>query len=111
MEEKLIKNIKHSSVLTLKDIVQYETGKIASLTLSQQPNVGITIMAFDKDESIATHAAPRDAMVQILDGEAEITVGGTLHRLKEGQTIIMPKSVPHSLKAATRFKMLLTVVM
>lgn len=110
MEENRIKNIEHSTVLILKDLVQYETGKVASLTLSQQPNVGITVMAFDKGESLATHAAPGDALVQILDGEAEITVGGVPHVLKEGQIIVMPKNVPHSLKATARFKMILTVV-
>jgi len=110
MEEKLIKNVEHSTPLVLKDLVEYEGGKVASMTLSQQPGVGITVMAFDKDESISTHAAPGDAMVQILDGKAEITVGGKPHILEAGQIIVMPKNVPHSLKAVERFKMILTVV-
>lgn len=110
MEEKLIKNVEHATPLVLKDLLQYEEGKVASMTLSQQPAVGITLMAFDKDESIASHAAPGDAMVQILDGKAEITVGGVPHILEAGQIIVMPKNVSHSLKALTKFKMILTVV-
>ena len=110
MEEKLIKNVEHSAPLVLKDLVDYENGKVASMTLSQRPGVGITVMAFDKGESIASHAAPGDAMVQILDGKAEITVGGVPHILEEGQIIVMPKNVSHSLKALEKFKMILTVV-
>lgn len=110
MEEKLIKNVEHSTPLVLKDLVEYENGKVASMTLSQRPGVGITVMAFDKGESISTHAAPGDAMVQILDGKAEITVGGEPHILEAGEIIVMPKDVPHSLKAIERFKMILTVV-
>lgn len=110
MEEKLIKNVEHATPLVLKDLVQYEEGKVASMTLSQQPGVGITIMAFDKDESIASHAAPGDALVQILEGKAEITVDGVSHILEEGQIIVMPKNISHSLKALEKFKMLLTVV-
>ncbi len=110
MEEKLIKNIEHAVPVELKNIIDYETGKVASMTLAQQPGAGITVMAFDKGESIASHAAPGDAMVQVLDGEAEITVGGIPHNVSAGQIIVMPKNVSHSLKATTRFKMLLTVV-
>lgn len=110
MEEKLIKNVEHAKPLVLKNLVQYEDGKVASMTLSQQPGVGITVMAFDKGEAIASHAAPGDAMVQILDGKAEITVGGVPHILEEGQIIVMPKNVSHSLKALEKFKMILTVV-
>lgn len=106
----LIKNIAHAEVLPLKDQIDYEDGKVASLTLASKPGVGITLFAFDAGESIATHAAGGDAFVYVLEGSVEITVGGVLHKLSEGDSIVMPCGVPHSLKAITRYKMLLTVV-
>ena len=108
--EKLIKNVEKSTVLPLKDLIEYEDGKVASLSLASKPGVGITLMAFDADESISTHAAGGDAMVYVLEGSVEITVGGVLHTLKEGDTIVMPCGVPHSLKSLTKYKMLLVVV-
>ena len=106
----LIKNIAHAEALPLKEQIQYEDGKIASLTLASRPGVGITLFAFDADESMATHAAGGDAFVYVLEGDVEITVGGVLHKLSEGDTIVMPCGVPHSLKSVTRYKMLLVVV-
>ena len=106
----LIKNLPHAEVLPLKEQVEYEDGKVVSLTLASKPGVGVTLFAFDAGESIATHAAGGDAMVLVLEGSVEITVGGVLHKLTEGESIVMPCGVPHSLKAITRYKMLLTVV-
>jgi quercetin dioxygenase-like cupin family protein len=106
----LIKNIQHAQVATLKDLIDYEDGMIASLTLASTPGAGITLFAFDQDESMATHAAGGDALVEVLEGRVEITVGGVPHTLQQGQAIVMPQGVPHSLRSLTRFKMLLTVV-
>ena len=106
----LIKNIEKSTVLPLKDMIEYEEGKVTSLTLASKPGVGITLMAFDEGESISTHAAGGDAMVYVLEGSVEITVGGILHTLHEGDTIVMPVAVPHSLKSLTKYKMMLVVV-
>ena len=110
MSEKLIKNIEHATPLSLKELVQYDEGKVASMTLAQQTGVGITVFAFDAGEGVSTHSAPGDAMVQILEGDAEITIDGENHILKEGEIIVMPKNIPHAVKAVTRFKMILTVV-
>lgn len=110
MSEKLIKNIEHTVPVYLKELVAYDTGKVASMTLTQENGVGITVFAFDAGEGVSTHAAPGDAMVQILEGEAEITIDGEKNVLKEGEIIIMPKNIPHAVKAVTRFKMILTVV-
>lgn len=110
MSEKLIKNIEHATPLSLKELVQYDEGKVASMTLAQETGVGITVFAFDAGEGVSTHSAPGDAMVQILEGEAEITIDGEKHILKEGEIIVMPKNIPHAVKAVTRFKMILTVV-
>lgn len=107
---KLIKNIEHSQPMTLANQVPYEKGKVVSLTLAQQPGVGITIFSFDADEGISTHAAPGDAMVYILEGESQITIADTDYKVCAGETIIMPAGIPHGVKAITAFKMLLTVV-
>lgn len=106
----LIKNLKKAEVLPLLDQVSYEKGKVASLTLAQQPGVGMTLFAFDAGEGVSTHSAPGDAMVQVLEGEARITIDGVENHLTAGQIIIMPAGVPHAVWAVTPFKMLLTVV-
>lgn len=106
----ILKNIDHSKVLELTELVAYQNGQIVSRTLAQNSAVSITVFSFDKDEEISSHESGGDAMVTILDGSAEITVGGELFYPKKGETIVMPAGVPHAVKAAERFKMLLTVV-
>ena len=108
--EQLIKNLDRAQPLPLKEQVAYETGKVVSLTLTQRPGVGMTLFAFDAGEGISTHAAPGDAMVYVLDGEAQITIGGAAHTVPAGSAIIMPAGIPHAVQARTPFKMLLTVV-
>ena len=108
--EKLIKHLEHAQPLPLKEQVAYETGKVVSLTLAQRPGVGMTLFAFDAGEGVSTHAAPGDAMAHILEGTAEITIDGAVHQVTAGEAIVMPAGVPHAVKAATPFKMLLTVV-
>ena len=70
----------------------------------------LTLFSFDKGQGLSQHTAPFDAVVQILDGEAEVVLDGVPHLLKEGETIIMPANVPHALNAVERFKMLLTMI-
>jgi len=106
----LIKNIEVSKALKLKDLVSYQEGQILSRTIAQIPNANITLFSLDKGEGISSHITSGDAMVQILDGEAEITIGEGVFVVKEGETIIMPSSIPHGLEARERFKMLLTVI-
>ena len=108
--EKLIKNLEHATPLPLAGQVSYEEGKVVSLTLAQKPGVGMTLFAFDAGEGISTHAAPGDAMAFVLEGEAEITIDGHPNRVTGGSAIVMPKGIPHAVKAVTQFKMLLTVV-
>lgn len=107
----LIKNVEHAVAFGVADQVAYEEGKVVSLTLAPQPGAGITLFAFDEGEGISTHAAGGDAMAFILEGKAEITIDGKPHLVSGGQAIILPVGIPHSLKAVTRFKMLLTVVL
>ena len=102
--EQLIKNLDHATVLPLAEQVTYEAGKVVSLTLAQRPGVGMTLFAFDAGEGVSTHAAPGDALVFVLEGEAEITI------VTGGNAIVMPAGIPHAVKAIKPFKMLLTVV-
>ena len=104
-----IKNIDHETVLNLADQIHAEPGQIVSKTLAQNKAVSLTLFAFSKGEEISTHAAGGDAMVTVLEGTGCFTVGGQEFLLHEGQTLIMPKNIPHAVYGQERFKMLLTV--
>lgn len=105
-----IKNIEHGKVLNLIDLVTYQEGQVVSRTLSQVGRITLTLFAFDAGEGISTHSAPGDAMVQILDGAAEVTIADEVYDVGAGESIVMPANVPHGLEARERFKMLLTLV-
>ena len=107
--KKMIKNIEHSTVLSLADQVEYLVGQIVSKTLAQNDSHSLTLFAFDKGEEISTHASEGDAFVYAIDGTGKITVDGKAHLLHTGQAIVMPANVPHAVFAEERFKMLLTV--
>jgi quercetin dioxygenase-like cupin family protein len=89
--------------------VEYADQAIVSSTLVDGEAGTLTVFAFDAGQHLSTHSAPYDAIVQVLDGEADITVGGVEHKVGAGQVIIMPADVPHGLRAPGRFKMLLTM--
>lgn len=108
--DNLIKNIDFSKVLDIKDLISYQEGQVISRTLAQIPSANITLFSLDKGEGISTHVTSGDAMVQVLDGAAQITIGDNTFTVKAGETIIMPSDVPHGLEARERFKMLLTVI-
>ncbi len=108
--EPLVKHIDHSKVYDLADMVAYKKGRVASLTLTQQPGVGVTLFAIDEGEGLNTHSAPGDAMAYILDGQVEITIDKEKYLLEAGQMVVMPAGVPHSLDAVKPFKMLLVLV-
>ncbi|WP_066635217.1 cupin domain-containing protein [Desulfolucanica intricata] len=106
----LMKNIEFSKALVLQDLVNYEEKQVISRTIAQLPFVNITLFSLDKGEGISTHTTSGDALVQILDGEAEITIGGKTLVVKAGEAVVMPSDIPHGLEARERFKMLLTVI-
>lgn len=108
--EKFIKNIEHKKVQKLTDLVSAEKGQVVSKTLAQNKAVSITVFAFSKGEEIATHDSTGDAMVSVLEGVGEFTVGGVKHTVKAGESLVMPAAVPHSVYAPENFKWLLTVV-
>jgi len=94
----------------LAGLVNYQDGAIVSREVVSQPTGTVTAFAFDEGEQLSEHTAPFDAMAIDLDGEADITIGGKVNRIKPGEMIIMPAAVPHALRAVTRFKMLLVMI-
>lgn len=105
----MYKNIDKQSKLNLKDLVDYAQGQVVSKTLVQNDHVSMTIFSFDKDEEISTHAAGGDAMVTVFEGKGKFTVGGEVFYLEAGETLIMPKDIPHAVYGEERFKMQLIV--
>ncbi len=105
----MYKNIEKHTKLRLKDEISYQDGQVVSKTLVQNEAVSMTLFSFDKGEEISTHAAAGDAMVTVLEGVGKFTVGGKEFILKEGETIIMPKDVPHAVYGEEKFKMQLIV--
>lgn len=106
----MYKNIEKSTVLKLKEQVDYSDGQVVSKTLVQNAAVSVTLFSFDKGEEISTHESGGDALVTCLDGVGIITIDGKEYLLSEGDSIVMPARHPHAVYAKERFKMLLTVV-
>ncbi|MBA3035875.1 MAG: cupin domain-containing protein [Desulfobacterium sp.] len=94
----------------INEMINYQANAVVSKTLLEKKSGTITIFAFDKDQGLSEHSAPFDAMVQVIEGDAEIKISGEPHKLSEGEMIIMPANKPHALKAINRFKMILTMI-
>lgn len=109
-KNQLIKNLPFSRAVTLAELVDYREGQVVSRTLSAKPHINITLFAFDRGEEISAHTSPGDAMVQVLDGSAAISIDKQTLTIEAGQAVVMPANVPHAVLARSRFKMLLTVV-
>lgn len=105
----MYKNINKQEKLELKNVVEYQEGQVVSKTLVQNDYVSMTIFAFDKGEEISTHAAGGDAMVTVLEGKGKFTVDGEVFFLEAGETLIMPKDIPHAVYGEEKFKMQLVV--
>ena len=105
----MYKNIAKQEKINLKDQVEYQSGQVVSKTLVQNDLVSMTIFSFDKGEEISAHAASGDAMVTVLEGKGRFTVGGEVFYLEAGETLIMPKDIPHAVYGEERFKMQLIV--
>ena len=105
----MYKNIEKKTVLQLKDLVAYQSGQVVSQTLVHNEKVSMTLFSFDKGEEIYTHASGGDAMVTVLEGTGRFTVGDDVFLLHEGETLIMPKDIPHAVYGEEAFKMQLIV--
>ena len=90
--------------------IDYSTGGIVSKQILKNRAGNVTLFSFDKGQGLSEHTAPFDALVQVLDGEAEIRINGEPHRVKAGEIIIMPANITHALQAVESFKMLLTMI-
>lgn len=99
-----------AEALHLTGLIDYGDGAIVSRTLADNKAGTVTLFAFDAGQGLSEHSAPYDALVQVLDGKAELTIGGSDVAAGAGQVVLMPADVPHSVKAAGRMKMLLTML-
>ncbi len=97
-------------VENLKDLVNYQDGSVVSKEIIRKSTGTVTLFAFDRGQGLSEHTAPFDALVSILDGEAEVTISGKAYHLTEGQMIILPVNQVHALKALGKFKMLLVMI-
>lgn len=97
-------------VLNLSSLVDYSEGGVVSKQILKNEVGNITLFSFDKGQGLSEHTAPFDAMVQVLEGQVEIRIGGKPLAVKAGETVIMPANVSHALQATERFKMLLTMI-
>ncbi|HEU0264229.1 MAG TPA: cupin domain-containing protein [Geobacterales bacterium] len=96
--------------LQLQELVGYQPGAVVSRTLVDRGVGTVTLFAFDAGEGLSEHTAPYDAFVQAVEGGGDITIAGTVHRLRAGEIIIMPANIPHAVRATERFKMLLVMI-
>jgi quercetin dioxygenase-like cupin family protein len=99
-----------TQTLELGRLAEYQPGAVVSRILVKRSGGTITAFAFDAGQALSEHTAPFDAVAQVIDGEAEITIAGTPHRVAAGRMIVMPANQPHSVAAPARFKMLLTMI-
>ena len=104
------KSLSATQVAKAVELVNYQEGAIVSREILKRPTGTVTVFAFDEAEGLSEHTAPFDALVQILEGEVEITISGQRFRLQEDEMILMPAGQPHALKALKRFKMVLTMI-
>ena len=99
-----------SQILSMDGLIDYQEGSIVSRVLLKSEAGNVTMFAFDMGQELSEHSAPYDALVQVMDGEAEIRISGKPFNLKSGQAIIMPANDPHAVMAVKQFKMVLTML-
>jgi len=94
----------------LTDLAEYQEGSVVSRTIVDRKTGTVTLFAFYRGQGLSEHTAPYDAMVHVLEGEAEITISGRPVRVAAGEMIIMPANEPHAVRAVSSFKMILTMI-
>ncbi len=99
-----------AEVSRLTEMVEYQEGSVVSRTLVKRKAGTVTLFAFDAGQELSEHTAPFDALVQVIDGEAEITVSGAASRVRAGEMVMLPANEPHAVSAPSRFKMMLTMI-
>jgi len=101
---------KHSEIVSFAQTIEYSTDGIVSKRIIQKPIGNVSLFSFDKGQQLSEHTAPFDALIQVLEGQAEIMIDGKPYHLSAGQAIIMPANIPHAVNAKEQFKMLLTMI-
>jgi quercetin dioxygenase-like cupin family protein len=99
-----------AKVFCFNDSVEYASGGILSKTILKKESGNISLFSFAKGESLSEHTAPFDAMIQVIDGKGEVTIGGKPFILNAGEAIIMPANMPHAVNAVEKFKMVLSMI-
>lgn len=99
-----------SEAINLLNLISYQEGAIVSRMIVSRETGNVTLFAFDEAQGLSEHTAPFDALVQVLEGEVEVSVDSKPLRVKPGDIVLMPAHHPHALKAITKFKMLLTMI-
>ena len=99
-----------AEILNLAEMVSYQTGSVVSRQITKAEAGNVTLFAFDEGQELSEHTAPFDALIHVVEGEAEIMISGKSFQLKDGDAIIMPANDPHAVKANGQFKMLLTMI-
>src|SRR4030043_1778249 len=110
MTDNIIRKDLLANVLKLRDMVSYQEHSVISREIIRKPAGTMTVFAFDQGEGLSEHTAPFDAVVYLLEGQAEIIIEGKAHQVKEGEMIIVPANKPHALRAAPSFKMALVMI-
>ena len=109
MEQKRLEKIVGQAI-RLTDLADYQEGSVVSRTIIDKKTGTVTFFAFDEGQGLSEHTVPFDALVYLLEGEAEIVISGKPIQLKDGEMVIMPANQPHALRAAKKFKMILTMI-
>ncbi len=104
------KAVPRAEVIRPAELVAYQPGAVVSRVVLRQPAGTVTAFAFDQGQGLSEHTTPYDALAHVLEGEAEITISGTPHRVRGGEAILMPGGQPHALQAVEGFKMVLTMI-
>jgi quercetin dioxygenase-like cupin family protein len=102
--------MEHSKILSFTKDIEYANDGIVSKRILEKTTGNVSLFAFDKGQRLSEHSAPFDAMLQVLEGQAEITIDKVPYKLQAGETIIMPANIPHAVLALEQFKMLLTMI-
>ncbi len=102
-------NVEGAVSMNLAEMTEYQTGSVVSRTLLQDDSGTLTVFSFDEGQALSEHTVPFNAFIQVLDGEAEITIGGNPVTIRTGEIVLMPGGISHRVRASKRFKMLLTM--
>lgn len=103
-------HLKPANVVSVADLASYQEGSVVSRTVIDKDTGTVTFFAFDEGQGLSEHTTPYDALVHVLDGEAEIVISGKSFVVKKGEMVVMPAHEPHAVKAPKKFKMLLIMI-